>query len=387
MLASKKSIRTAVIMSAGFALAVPVVFAQNYNPDPYGIQQRQLQEAIDRNTQAIQNQQLYQQPRYQQQPLINYSPMAEGWRRGIEQQQMLNRLDQQNHQLYQQRYDSMNREQVENYLSSLPANRARAAQAGESDAYFFVNQYKHIVADQTFQRFSSVIQGMILTQYRQYVEQAGYDLTVLLNRSANGTQQEVREGKRTQESLEKIPEVPFAQASANNSNIWSVHRDSQTGFRISYPPAWIIVPPKGRNVRFSVNPPSGPGNCNVAARTNAEFSGMTQPVLNREIEALPINQASWAEYIGLPPSQVRVIETHRARIQDIPAVIGVLETTLENLEGKFTRKQIVAFIFTPDLMWSLNCGVSTFKVDHARSRFVELQPTFNKVFGSFAFLK
>jgi hypothetical protein len=179
----------------------------------------------------------------------------------------------------------------------------------------------------------------------------------------------------------------LAQAPTDNSNLWPVYRDGQTSFRISYPPGWVIVPAKGRNVRFSVNPSNGPGNCNVVARPNAELSGTTQPVLNREIESLPIDQASWAEYIGLPPSQVRVIETRRARIHDVPAVLGVLETTLENLEGKFTRKQIVVLTFTPGLIWSLNCGVSTFKADDARSRFAELQPTFNKVFGSFAFLK
>lgn len=179
----------------------------------------------------------------------------------------------------------------------------------------------------------------------------------------------------------------FAQAPVSNSNLWPVHQDGETGFRISYPPAWVIVSAKGRNVRFSVNPPSGPGNCNVVARPNSELSGMSQPVLNREIESLPIDQASWAEYVGLPPSQVRVIETRRARIHEVPAVLGVLETTLENLEGKFTRKQIMALTFTPGLIWSLNCGASTFKADDARSRFVELQPTFNKVFGSFAFLK
>ena len=184
-----------------------------------------------------------------------------------------------------------------------------------------------------------------------------------------------------------VAPLTFAQTAAGNSNLWPVHRDDQTGFRISYPPEWVIVPTKGRNVRFSVNPPAGPGNCNVVARPNAELKAMTQPALNREIESLPTDQASWAEYIGLPPSQVRVIETRRARIHDLPAILGVVETTLENLEGKFTRKQIVALTFTPGLIWSLNCGASTFKADDARSRFAELQPTFNKVFGSFGFLK
>jgi hypothetical protein len=179
----------------------------------------------------------------------------------------------------------------------------------------------------------------------------------------------------------------FAQAPADNTNLWPTHRDDQTGFRISYPPTWIIVPTKGRNVRFSVNPPSGPGNCNVVARPNAELGGITQPVLNREIETLPIDQASWAGYIGLPPSQVRVIETRRARIHDVPGVHGVVETALENLEGNFMRKQVVALTFTPGQVWSLNCGASTFNTNDARSRFAELQPTFNKIFGSFAFLR
>jgi hypothetical protein len=38
-------------------------------------------------------------------------------------------------------------------------------------------------------------------------------------------------------------------------------------------------------------------------------------------------------------------------------------------------------------MWSLNCGASTFKANDARSRFTELQPTFNKALGSFTFTK
>jgi hypothetical protein len=181
--------------------------------------------------------------------------------------------------------------------------------------------------------------------------------------------------------------LAFAQVAAGNSNFWPVHSDDQTGFRISYPPEWVMVPTKGRNVRFSVNPPAGAGNCNVVARQNAELKAMTQPALNREIESLPTDQASWAEYIGLPPSQVRVTETRRARIHDLPAIFGVVETTLENLEGKFTRKQIVALTFTPGMIWSLNCGASTFKTVSARSRFTELQPTFNKVFGSFGFLR
>lgn len=184
-----------------------------------------------------------------------------------------------------------------------------------------------------------------------------------------------------------VAPLALAQAPADNSNLWPVHRDAQTGFHISYPPGWVIVPTKGRNVRFSVNPPAGPGNCNVVARQNPELSGMSQAALNREIESLPNDQASWAKYIGLPLPQVRVIDSRRARIHDVPALLGVIETTLENLEGKFTRRQTVALTFTPGFIWSLNCGASTFKADEARARFAELQPIFSKIFGSFGFLK
>ncbi len=177
----------------------------------------------------------------------------------------------------------------------------------------------------------------------------------------------------------------FAEVPTQNSNPWPVHRDSETGFRVSYPPSWIIVPTKGRNVRFSVNPPAGSGNCNVMARPNAELRNMAQSTLNREIDLLPADQSSWAEYIGLQSSQVRVIETRRARINQVPALVGVVETKLENLEGNFTRKQMVAITITPGLIWALNCGASAFNVEDARSRFAELQPTFSKIFGSFGF--
>ena len=182
-------------------------------------------------------------------------------------------------------------------------------------------------------------------------------------------------------------QVAFAQELARNSNLWPVYRDIQAGFRVSYPPDWKIVPTKGINVRFSVSPPVGSGNCNVVAKPNAEIKGVAQAVLNTEIDSLPIDIDSWAEYIGLPPSKVSLIEARRARVHDVPAIIGVVETSLENLEGKFLRKQVVALTFTPGFTWSLNCGASTFNADEAKIRFTELQPTFNKVLGSFGFLR
>jgi hypothetical protein len=181
--------------------------------------------------------------------------------------------------------------------------------------------------------------------------------------------------------------VVNSSATADNSNLWPVHRDKYFGFHISYPPSWAIVPPKGNNIRFSINPPGGAGNCNVMARPNAELNGMSQAALNIEIESLPTDQGSWAEYIGIPPSQVRIIQSRRALIHDVSALLAMVEISLENLEGKYTRKQSVMIAFTPGVVWSLNCGASTFKADEARARFAELQPTFSKIFGSFGFLK
>ena len=82
-----------------------------------------------------------------------------------------------------------------------------------------------------------------------------------------------------------------------------------------------------------------------------------------------------------------MIESRRARIIQIPALVGVIETSLENLEGKFMRKAMVALTLKPGMIWTLNCGATSFKPDEARSRFAALQATFSKVFGSFAFLQ
>jgi len=114
---------------------------------------------------------------------------------------------------------------------------------------------------------------------------------------------------------------------------------------------------------------------------------MTQGELNREIEDLPDDARSWAGYAGVPPSSLTLIDSRHARVLDIPALIATLEVALENLEGKFTRKQMVAFTITPGILWSITCGASTFKPEDARSHFLQLHPTFTKVFGSFALLK
>ena len=176
-------------------------------------------------------------------------------------------------------------------------------------------------------------------------------------------------------------------ADGDNSNLWPVHRDTQAEFRVSYPADWIVVPPKGRNVRFSVNPPDGAGNCNVVVRRSPELRNMTQEELNKVIVQMPQDAAAWAGYAGLPAANVCVIESRIAKIGTIPALLGVLETKLENLEGKFTRYQIVVATLKPGQVWSLNCGASSFSPDEAKQRFQTLRQRFDKVLGSFTFME
>lgn len=175
-----------------------------------------------------------------------------------------------------------------------------------------------------------------------------------------------------------------AHVQSDNSNFWPVHRDDEFGFVISYPKGWVSVPPRGPNIRFSVNPPNGPGNCNVMARSAPQAASLTQKELNVEIDALPQDKESWAGYSGASLSSITLVESHRAKVRDVPALVATLEVRLENLEGKFTRKQMVAFTFTPGTVWSVNCGASTFSAEDARARFAQLEPTFKKIFGSFA---
>lgn len=171
----------------------------------------------------------------------------------------------------------------------------------------------------------------------------------------------------------------------DNPNLWPAYRDERFQFHVSYPPEWMVIPPKGRHIRFSVNPPDGPGNCNIMARPANELEGMSQEALNQEIDNAPTDQAAWAAYAGLPTSKVELIENHRSEVQGVHALIGVLETSLENLQGQFMRKQTVAMLFTPGIIWAINCGASTPHIEEARSRYTALEPVFRKIIMSFGF--
>lgn len=175
-------------------------------------------------------------------------------------------------------------------------------------------------------------------------------------------------------------------AQSINPNLWQTHLNKEFGFRISYPNDWKVVPSKGPNVRISVSPASGPGNCNVVAKPMADLKGFSQQQLNQEIDAMPIDDASWSEYLGFPPSQFTMIERRRARIINVSAIYGLFEVRFQTLEGFNFGKKAVATAFTPGVAWTITCGVTTYTQREGRQRYDELQPFLKKIMGSFTFI-
>src|ERR1700675_3486189 len=86
--------------------------------------------------------------------------------------------------------------------------------------------------------------------------------------------------------------VGCAYGADENSNLWPVHSDEQFQFRVSYPPEWVVIPPKGRHIGFSVSPPDGSANCNIMAHPAKELEGMSQYALNQEIDTAPTDRAA-----------------------------------------------------------------------------------------------
>lgn len=171
-----------------------------------------------------------------------------------------------------------------------------------------------------------------------------------------------------------------------NPNLWKTSVNKEFGFRISYPNNWKMVPTKGPNVRLSVSPVTGAGNCNVVARPLADLAGMSQQQLNNEIESMALDDSSWAEYLNLSLSQFSMIESRRAKIVNVSSIYGSLEISIETLEGSYFGKKNVAMAFTPGMLWTITCGVSTYTPDEGRKRYDELQPYLIKIMGSFIYL-
>lgn len=180
----------------------------------------------------------------------------------------------------------------------------------------------------------------------------------------------------------------FATESPNptNSNLWPVHRDNELGYRISYPPDWQFSPTKGPNVRFSVVPPSPPGNCNLVVAAKPELATLDQASLNAEVQSLGLAAPDWASYVGMPSANVRLLQSRRTSVSGVAGIVGILETDIENLQGKFMRKQTVALMLHRGSIWTLNCGASDFNPASVRARYDQLSPVLSKIIGSFVFV-
>ena len=166
-----------------------------------------------------------------------------------------------------------------------------------------------------------------------------------------------------------------------------LYRNEQWSFRMSYPSSWTSVPTKGTNVRFATKSSGEGGNCNVTVIVDRETSAVEQSILNDDVRQWALDKNAWPRLFGTEPQRLVVLSSRVGSIYGVTALIATAETHLENLAGKFLRKQDVAVLLTPGRMWVLNCGVSSADHTQARARYTELRTEFNLIFASFALLK
>lgn len=175
-------------------------------------------------------------------------------------------------------------------------------------------------------------------------------------------------------------------AQALNSNEWTPYTSVEHGFRMSYPPSWKSLPTKGHNVKISVSPTDGPGNCNVVMQNISEIDNYTQDQLNALIKEMPLNVETWANLLSMESSQFSIIEQKRAKANKVSVISGTLEVELESIKGKYFRKANSVFMFTPGKRWAITCGVSTYKSVNGRQRYKQLAPYLDKIMESFIFI-
>lgn len=165
------------------------------------------------------------------------------------------------------------------------------------------------------------------------------------------------------------------------------HRNEQWKFRVSYPQSWKAVPTKGSNVRFAAVSLGEGGNCNVTVIVHSDTSTTSQQLLNGDVSNWFLDKKLWSKLLGDDANEVDVLSSRVGAIYGVTALIGTVEARLENLAGKFLRRQDIAVALTPGRMWVVNCGVSSADDQQARLRYTELKSDFNTVFASFAFLR
>lgn len=176
-------------------------------------------------------------------------------------------------------------------------------------------------------------------------------------------------------------------AESMNSNMWKqTHINKEFGFRLSYPDDWNVVPSKGPNVRISVSPNKGAGNCNVVAVPMSALNAYSQEQLNFEVDSLPLTSATIADLLELPESQLQVIENRHSKVYNVSAYYTEFEAQLDNLSGKYFWKKNMAFMMTPGMGWTITCGVTTKEASEGRQRYEKLRPYFKKITETFIFI-
>ena len=109
--------------------------------------------------------------------------------------------------------------------------------------------------------------------------------------------------------------------------------------------------------------------------------------MNGDVSDWFLDKRVWPKLLGEDANEVDVLSSRVGAIYGVTALIGTVEARLENLAGKFLRKQDIAVALTPGRMWIVNCGVSSADDKQARLRYSELKSDFNMIFASFAFLR
>lgn len=88
----------------------------------------------------------------------------------------------------------------------------------------------------------------------------------------------------------------------------------------------------------------------------------------------------------MPHANIRLAHSRRTSVNGVAAIVAILETDIQNLQGKFMRKQTVSVMLHRGSIWTLNCGASDFNPGTVRARYDQLSPVLSKIIGSFGFL-
>ena len=170
---------------------------------------------------------------------------------------------------------------------------------------------------------------------------------------------------------------------------WKTQTNSEFGFRMSYPADWAIFDTKVPDVRFWVSAPGAHARCTVRVVHDAELTKVSSAKVNSVLQQLPMEKGDWAEYSGINASHFTLLASRRTVVSNVPALGATLETDIQNIAGKYLRKQLIAFTMTspPGLVWLIGCDSMHQNPAEARAIFGQMEPTFRRAMDSFRFVK